>query len=293
MTYLNFVISGLVSGSLYALVAVGFNILYRPTRIFNMAQGDLVMLGALLGATALGSLGWSWPVVTVLTMVAVGLLALLENTIAIRPVLKRSSAATGWVISTLAFSMIIQNIMAPIFGPNPVKVTPPSGLSTVANNFGGILLSSYQVAVVVGVAVLLFGIERFYRTRVGRAILAIAEDRDAALLRGIDPVRLTRWSFLMGGAVAGLAGLMAAPLLLASLSLGPALLLKGFAAAAAGGIGNNRGALLAGLVIGLAEAGGGALFSPGYQLAAVFGVLLLILLVRPNGILGKGGARVV
>lgn len=258
-----------------------------------MAQGDLVMLGAMFGAVLLETLGWSWPVATVVALAAVGLIALLEEKVAIRPVLARSSAATGWVISTLAFSMIIQNVVGPIFGPNPRKVEPPPGLSMVANEIGGIRWSSYQVAVVVGVAVLLFAIERFYRTRIGRAILAIAEDRDAALLRGIDPVRLTRWSFLMGGAVAGLAGLMAAPLLLASLSLGPALLLKGFAAAAAGGIGNNRGALFAGLAIGLAEAIGGAVFAPGYQLAVVFGVLLVILLVRPQGILGKGGARVV
>ena len=293
MNWLNVVVSGLVSGSLYALVAVGFNVLYRPTRIFNMAQGDLVMLGALLGAVALGTLGWSWPVTVVATLLAVGALALVEERVAIRPVLRRNSGATGWVISTLAFSMIVQNIMAPVFGPNPRKVEPPPGLSMVANDLGGVLVSSYQVAVVVCVAVFLFGIEHFYRTRTGRAIRAIAEDRDAALLRGIDPARLTRWSFLMGGAVAAFAGLMAAPLLLASLSLGPALLLKGFAAAAAGGIGNNRGSLLAGLVIGLAEAFGGAVFSPGYQLAAVFGVLLVILLVRPQGILGKAGARVV
>ena len=291
--YVNFIISGLVSGSLYALVAVGFNVLYRPTRIFNMAQGDLVMLGAMIASVALGTMGWSWPVATLITLASVGLLALLEDRVAIQPVLARSSAATGWVISTLAFSMIVQNIAAPVFGPNPRKVEPPPGLSMIATDFGGVRISSYQVAIVVGVAILLFAIERFYSTRTGRAILAIAEDRDAALLRGIDPVRLTRWSFLMGGAMAGLAGLMAAPLLLASLSLGPALLLKGFAAAAAGGIGNNRGALLAGLAIGLAEAGGGAVFSPGYQLAVVFGVLLLILLVWPQGILGKGGARVV
>ena len=293
MIYLNVIFGGVVTGSLYALVAVGFNVLYRPTRIFNMAQGDLVMLGALLGAIALSTWGWPWPVAAVATMLAVGLLALLEERIAIRPVLKRSSTATGWVISTLGFSMIVQNIMAPIFGPNPRQVPPPMGLSIVANSYGGFLVSTYQIAVVVCVAVLLISIERFYRTREGRAILAIAEDRDAALLRGIDPSRLTRYSFFVGGAFAALAGLMAAPMLLASLSLGPALLLKGFAAAAAGGIGNNRGALVAGLVVGLAEAIGGSLFAPGYQLAVVFGVLLLILLARPQGIFGKGSGRVV
>jgi branched-chain amino acid transport system permease protein len=287
----NVIISGLVAGSLYALVAVGFNILYRATKIFNMAQGDFVMLGALVGAVALGSFGLSWPVATIVTLGFVGVIALLEERIAIRPIVARSGSS--WVISTLAFSMIIQNIVAPIFGPNPIKVEPPPGLSMAAMEFGDVRVSTYQLAVVIGTAVLLIGVERFYRTRTGRAILAIAEDRDAALLRGVRPARLTRWSFLLGGAIAALAGLMAAPLLLASISLGPTLLLKGFAAVAVGGVGNNRGALAAGLVIGLTEAIGGSLLSPGFQPAVVFGVLLLILLIRPQGLFGLSEARAV
>jgi len=141
--------------------------------------------------------------------------------------------------------------------------------------------------------VLLVGIERFYRTRTGRAILAMAEDRDSALLRGVDPTRLTRWSFLLGGALAAFAGVMAGPLLLASLTLGPQLLLKGFAAVAAGGVGNNKGALIAGVILGLAESAGGAMLAPGYQLAVVFGVLLIILMIRPHGLFGKQAARAV
>src|SRR5258708_22283910 len=119
------------------------------------------------------------------------------------------------------------------------------------------------VALVLGL-----GVEAFYGTRSGKAVLAVAEDRDAALLRGINPNRLSSWSFFLGGGVAALTGVLAAPVLYASTGLGPSLLLKGFAAAAAGGIGNNRGALLAGYIIGVVEAAAAPRLLPRYQLAA-------------------------
>ena len=141
--------------------------------------------------------------------------------------------------------------------------------------------------------VLVLGVEAFYGTRAGKAVLAVAEDRDAALLRGINPNRLSSWSFFLGGGIAALTGVLAAPVLYASTGLGPSLLLKGFAAAAVGGIGNNRGALIAGYVIGLAEAIAATVLSPGYQLAATFAAMLVILLIRPHGLFGRPEARAV
>ena len=119
----------------------------------------------------------------------------------------------------------------------------------------------------------------------------MAEDRDAALLRGIDPGRLSSWSFFLGGAFAAITGLLTSPILYASTGLGPALLIKGFEAAAIGGVGNNRGALIAGWVLGLAEALGGTMLSPGYQQASTFVLLLVILLIQPRGLFGLPEAR--
>lgn len=290
---LDLLVSGLTAGSLYALVAMGFNILYRPTNVFNFAQGDLVMLGAMFGATFVTLMGLPWFVGAALSMLAVAVLALVEERIAVAPVLNRSATGHGWVITTLAVSMIFANLVGLGWGPDPIAVTPPAPFSSETFEILGANISSYQIAVMAITVILVLGVEAFYGTRSGKAVLAVAEDRDAALLRGINPDRLSSWSFFLGGGVAALTGVLAAPLLYASTGLGPSLLLKGFAAAAVGGIGNNRGALLAGYIIGLAEVLAAATLSPGYQLAATFAVTLAILLVRPNGLFGQAEARVV
>jgi len=290
---LDLLVGALTAGSLYALVAMGFNILYRPTNVFNFAQGDLVMLGAMFGATFITLLGLPWFVGAALAMLAVAALALIEEKIAVAPVLSRSATGHGWVITTLAVSMIFANLVGLGWGPDPIAVPPPAPLSTETFELFGVNISSYQIAVMVITVVLVLGVEAFYGTRSGKAVLAVAEDRDAALLRGINPNRLSSWSFFLGGGVAALTGVLAAPVLYASTGLGPALLLKGFAAAAVGGIGNNRGALLAGYIIGIVEAVAAALLSPGYQLAATFAVMLAILLIRPHGLFGRAEARAV
>jgi branched-chain amino acid transport system permease protein len=290
---LDLLVGALTAGSLYALVAMGFNILYRPTNVFNFAQGDLVMLGAMFGATFITLLGLPWFVGAALAMLAVSALALVEEKIAVAPVLSRSATSHGWVITTLAVSMILANLVGLGWGPDPIAVRPPAPLSTDTFDLLGANVSSYQIAVMVVTVVLVLGVEAFYGTRSGKAVLAVAEDRDAALLRGINPNRLSSWSFFLGGGVAALTGVLAAPVLYASTGLGPSLLLKGFAAAAVGGIGNNRGALLAGYIIGIVEAVAAALLSPGYQLAATFAVMLAILLIRPHGLFGRAEARAV
>ncbi|TXL77567.1 branched-chain amino acid ABC transporter permease [Vineibacter terrae] len=290
---LDLIPAGLTAGSLYALVAMGFNILYRPTNVFNFAQGDLVMLGAMVGASVMALAGLPWLAGAAAAMLCVAVLALVEERVAVAPVLKRSAHGHSWVITTLAISMIIGNLVGRIWGPDPIAVKPPAPLSTETFYLLGMAVSSYQLALIAVTLLLVFGVEGFYRTRSGKAVMAVAEDRDAALLRGIDPDRLSRWSFFLGGAVAALTGILAAPLLYASTGLGPSLLLKGFAAAAVGGIGNNRGALLAGYIIGMAEAVGAAVLSPGYQLAMVFAVMLVILLIRPHGLFGSAEARTV
>jgi branched-chain amino acid transport system permease protein len=290
---LDVLVHGITNGSLYALVAVGFNILYRPTNVFNFAQGDLVMLGAMFSASLLGIAGMPWYAAAAIAIAGVAAIALLEERIAVAPILRRSATGTGWVITTLAFSLIVANMVGRVWGPDPILVKPPPPFSLDMFEVAGARISSYHIALVLLTAVLVLGVEQFYRTRAGKAVLAVAEDRDAALLRGIDPDRLSRWSFCLGGGFAALTGLLAAPLLYASTNLGPSLLLTGFEAAALGGIGNNRGALLAGYILGLAEASGAALLSPGYQQAVTFVLVLGILLVRPQGLFGQPEARTV
>ena len=284
---------GLVAGSLYALVAVSFNILYRPSNVFNFAQGELVMLGAMLFASATSLAGLPWVVAFIVTLVAVGLICLVEERIAVAPILARAQTGTAWVITTLAVSLIIANLVGRVWGPDPILVKPPAPLSMDSLDIAGLRLSSYEIALMLVTVLLVVVVEAAYRTLQGKAVMAVAEDREAALMRGIDPGKLGRWSFFIGGAFAAMTGIIAAPILYASTSLGPDLLLKGFAAAAVGSIGNNRGALLAGYIIGLTEASGAALLSPGYQEAVIFIVVLAVLLLRPEGLFGHPSARTV
>jgi branched-chain amino acid transport system permease protein len=286
-------VAGLTAGSLYCLVAVSFNILFRPTKVFNFAQGDLVMLGSMASALLISQRGWPWGLALPAAMAAVAALALLEERIAVAPVLRRSSHGTAWIITTLAFAMIVANIVGKVWGPEPIVVPAPAPLSTEMLPLAGSGVSSYQIALVLLTLALVAGIERLYRSLWGKAALAVAEDRDAALLRGIDPRVISRWSFALGGAFAALAGALAAPVLSASTTLGVMLLLKGFAAAAIGGLGSNRGALLAGFMIGLVEAASAMLLSPGYHNAVMLLLVLAVLLVRPGGLFGAVEARVV
>ncbi|MEU5990409.1 branched-chain amino acid ABC transporter permease [Spirillospora sp. NPDC047418] len=283
-------VAGLVFGSLYGLVAMGFNVLHRPTNVVNFAQGELIMIGAMLmAATPIGGLPWGIAVLCVMAVVAVVTLA--EERVAVTPVLRRSSHAAGWVITTLAFSLLIAEAAGRLWTDQPSTVAPPWPLSMDVNHVAGFRFSSYQVAVVAAAVAVVLLLGLLDRSRLGTALRAVAADRDGARLRGIDPRSLTRRSFLLGGALAGLTGVLAAPLLLASVTMGLGLLIKGFAALAVGGIGDNRGVLVAGWVLGTVEAAGAAYASPGSQSVVLFAAMLLILLVRPNGLRGLAVQR--
>jgi branched-chain amino acid transport system permease protein len=291
--WIDVIVSGLTAGSLYCLVAVGFNILYRPTKVFNFAQGDLVMVGSMASALLMTQLRWPWMAAFAAAIAAVALLAMLEERVAVAPVLRRSSGGTAWIITTLAVAMIMTNVVGKIWGADPIVVPAPAPLSTEMLPLAAINISSYQVALIVLTVLLVLVVELLYGSLWGKAAMAVAEDRDAALLRGIDPVSISRWSFALGGAFAALTGALASPVLSASTTLGGMLLLKGFAAAAIGGLGSNRGALLAGFAIGLAEAASAMLLSPGYHNAVMLVLVLAILLARPGGLFGSLEARTV
>lgn len=286
-------VRGLTNGSIYALLAVSFNIMYRPTNVFNFAQGDLAMLGAMLMATLLAGGRLPWYVAGGVTVGAVAVLAVLEEGVAVAPTLRRSSRGATWVITTLAVSMILENLADRAFGPDPMSVAPPPPFTLGTFTLAGVRLSSYNVGLIGLTLVAVFAVERFYRTLAGRAVLAVAEDRDAALLRGIDPRRLSAWSFLIGGAFAAFTGIAAAPFLYASTLLGTGLLLKGFEVAALGGVGSNWGALAAGCIVGVSESLTATMLSPGLQDAVTFVLVLCLLLRWPRGLLGQREARVV
>ena len=289
---LSVVVHGLIAGCLYALAGISLNILYRPTNTFNFAQGDLIMIGAMVCAALLGVSHLPWYLAALLSIALVAAISWAEYFIAVAPMIKRRHGV-GWIISTLSVSLILQDLVGKLFGPDPRIVKPPPPITTEFHSFGPLEISGYQVLVVVFTALMVIATGWFYTRRTGRAVIAVAEDSEAALLRGIDPNRLSWLSFLVGGIMAAVIGILAAPMLYASSALGPQLLLKGFEAVAVGGVGSNRGAVIAGCVLGIVEAVSGALLTPGYQNAATFVVVLAILLLRPSGLIGSSNARMV
>jgi branched-chain amino acid transport system permease protein len=286
-------VTGLTAGSIYALVGISVNIVYRPTNIFNLAQGNLVMLGGLVCASALTVLALPWYAAALLAIILVGLIAFATDLVAVAPVLSRPRGGHGWLVTTLAVGLIIENLVGKIVGPDPMRIPPPPPLDLHPFAFGPFVINSYQVGLLVIVALIVVGLEFFYATRTGRAIMAIAEDRDASLLRGIDPRQLARLSFFVSGIVAALAGILAGPIFYASVGLGGSLLIRGFEAAAVGGIGSDRGAIVSGLLLGIVEAYAATMLAPGYQDTATLVFALVVLLLRPQGLMGRTYLRAV
>ena len=287
-------VQGLVAGCIYALTGLTLNVIYRPTNVFNFSQGALVMIGAMLFAWLVAGSRMSWYLAAMLAVGAVGLISLVIWLVAISPILRRPSGhGAGWIISTLAVTLILEDAVGKLVGPDPRIVPPPPPMTMQFHQILGTDVSSYQAMVVVVMLLTVATMGWFYSRRTGAAILAIAEDRDAAMLRGIDPGRLGLLSCVVGGAMAGFVGILAAPMMYASVSLGPMLLIRGFEAVAIGGTGSVRGVVLGGCILGIFEAIGSSLMSPGYQSAATFALLLLILLVRPQGLFGTTTARVI
>ncbi|MEO3997307.1 branched-chain amino acid ABC transporter permease [Mesorhizobium sp. CAU 1732] len=292
--FLALLVNGIAIGSIYAMVGVGLNIAYKPTNVFNLAQGEFVMLGAMLGWVLMTQFSVGWVVGSAVIMLAMGLLGAFEERVAVAPHFKAGSHHHGWLISTLAFSIIIINIADQVFHADPRFVPPIPGLSLDTRFLGPISFNTHQLAVVAVVVLSIFIVEHIYRkTLVGKAISAVSEDRDGARLNGINPFHLTMLSFMAGAAYCAFAGILAAPLVLASTSLGLLLLVKGFMAMALGGVGSNWGTLLGGIFIGCIESLSSIMLTTGYRQLLLLAVLLLVLLIRPFGLFGSAPGRTV
>lgn len=288
------VVNGIAIGTIYAMVGIGLNMSYKPTNVFNLAQGEFVMLGAMLTWLMISGAGLAWVVAAAAVMLLVGVLGMLEERIAVAPHFKAGEHSHGWLTSTLAFSIIIINLADQAFRADPRFVPPVPGTDTGARMIAGITFSTHQLAVVVIAVASIVALDWFYRrTLIGKSISAVAEDQDGARLNGINPLHITMLSFGAGAAYCALAGILAAPLLLASTSLGLALLVKGFMAMAVGGVGSNWGTLFGGVLIGCIESVGSLYMSTGTRQLLLLLVLLAILLARPQGLLGRPQGRTV
>lgn len=282
--FVNAVITGIAVGAVYGLIAIGYTVVFNTTRVFNLAQGDLVMVGVLFSYWALDVRGWPQLVAVILVLLVVPAVSLIEERVAVRPFLGRSRDNIGWFISTLAFGLILETIVVRLYGDNPPRPVR-SPLSSAPIHIGIIRTRPQLLLAVAVLTIVTVAIELFYRrTWTGRAMRATADDREIAALRGIDPRRMSLIAFAIGGLLAGIAGFVVAPIVYADVTIGLVYSIKGFIALAIGGFGSIRGAIIGALAIGIAEQLWDLYFDPRYEIVASFALLMLILTVRPTGL---------
>ncbi len=279
---LQFLAAGLTSGSIYALVALGFSIVFLASRVINFAQGEFVMIGG-MAASSLVSVGMPLAAAMAIAVAIAAAVGLVLEKLAI----ERASRAdvTTLVIITIGASMLLRGIAQIGWGQGIRSLPPISGEQPIA--IGGATILPQSLWVLGTTIAIVAALSWFFgRTRLGRAMLATAHNRLAAQLVGIDVKLVLFASFGLAAALGAVAGMLIAPIGFTSYDTGVMLGLKGFAAAILGGIGNFHGAIFGGLLLGLLESLGAGFVSSAYKDAIAFVVLLGVLFVRPDGILG-------
>ncbi len=280
-----FIVSGLTTGSIYALIALGFCIIHNATGIVNFTQGDFVSLGGLVMFTLLLRMGapliFSF-ILAVLTVTAVG--ALVER-LAIRPA--KSRAVIILIFITIGVSILMRGIFKVLWGKNQMGLPPFSGETPITFFGATVLPQNLWIFLITFIAVATLHFF-FSRTRVGKAMRAASFNPRAAALMGVNINQMVLLSFALSAALGATAGIIIVPITTLSYEIGVMLGLKGFAAAVLGGYGNSFGAVLGGLLLGVLESLGAGVISSTYKDVIAFGILLLVLFIKPSGILGHG-----
>lgn len=280
--------SGITIGSIYALVALGFLIIYNATGIVNFAQGEFVMLGGMIAVTCHEVLHFPMLLTFAAAVLIVTVIGALFELLFIHPL--RNPSVLGLIMITVAGSILMRGIAMFLWGKEEHGIPTFSGNEPV-RLFGASI--SPQALWILGImcAVLLALYLIFTRTLAGKAMRAVAADRTAAHLAGIPVRRIVLLSFAVSAGIGGIAGVILTPMTLMAFDRGTPLALKGFSAAVVGGLGNPAGAVIAGLSIGLVESYGAGLISSHYKDVFALVILLLVLFLKPDGLFSKRTKR--
>jgi branched-chain amino acid transport system permease protein len=291
MELLDTLLRGLQTGAIYGLVALGLNVVFAATNVFNFAHGELVMLGAMAGVLLWTEADVPLVPAFLLALLITGLLAALTEIVAVRPAV-RFQAASVWVLSTFGMAIVIQTLTTIVVtaepGSPPSRPFPSFWPGPESLQLGSLTVSVPRLMMIPAVLVVTGALVWFMRaTATGRGLGAVADDREAAQMRGLPVARLAVTAFVIGGLVAGFAGFLAGPITQASVDTGLALTLKGFMAAAIGGIPHLGGALAGGMLLGIVEQAAVTYGDSQLQAPVALVVVLLVLLVRPQGLVGR------
>ena len=287
MSFLSYLINGISLGSIYAIIALGYTMVYGIARMLNFAHGDIIMVGGFAIFTMVSTLGLPAPLGILTAVVICTVLGVTIERVAYKPLRGASSLAV--LITAIGVSYLLQNLALLIFGSNARQFTSVVTVPGLKLAGGALSISGETIVTILSCIVIMVCLTQFInRTKVGQAMLAVSEDQGAATLMGIDVNRTIAITFAIGSALAAIAGALlfsAYPSLTPYTGSMPGI--KAFVAAVFGGIGSIPGALIGGVLLGVIENLSKAYISSQLSDAIVFSVLIIVLLVRPTGILGK------
>ncbi len=287
MSFLSYLINGISLGSIYAIIALGYTMVYGIAKMLNFAHGDIIMVGGFTTFTVVSTMGGN-PILGVLAAVAVcTILGVTIERVAYKPL--RGASPLAVLITAIGVSYLLQNVALLLFGSNSKQFTSVVEVPALKLAGGQLSISGVTIVTIVSCIVIMVGLTTFInKTKMGQAMLAVAEDKGAATLMGIDVDRTIGVTFAIGSALAAVAGVLlcsAYPSLTPYTGSMPGI--KAFVAAVFGGIGSIPGAMIGGIILGVIENLSKAYISSQLSDAIVFSVLIIVLLVRPTGILGK------
>jgi branched-chain amino acid transport system permease protein len=285
--FLQFLFSGITVGAVYAMVALGFTIIYNASDVINFAQGEFVMLGG-MATVFIAAAGVPLPLAALLAVILASLVGIALYKLAIEPA--RGASVVTLIIITIGASIFLRGIAQVVFDKQFHRLPAFSGDAPIV--IGGATLLPQSLWVFGGGAIIVAGLYWFFnRTVLGKSVLATSFNRLAALLVGIHVGRVLTLSFALSAAIGAVAGVLVTPITFTSYDVGIMLALKGFASAILGGIGNPIGAVAGGLLVGIAEAMGAGYISSDYKDAVAFLIILDVLFFMPRGLFGTAATE--
>lgn len=288
MSFISYLVNGISLGSVYAIIALGYTMVYGIAKMLNFAHGDVIMVGGYIAFTAMMSFGGN-PILAVLAAIVVcTVLGIAIETVAYRPLLEAASPLAV-LITAIGVSYLLQNVVLLIFGSNPKSFQSVVRFPDLKLAGGSLIITGTTMVTILSCIVIMIVLTLFInRTKMGQAMLAVSEDKGAAQLMGINVNGTIALTFAIGSGLAAIAGVLlcsAYPSLTPYTGSMPGI--KAFVAAVFGGIGSIPGAMIGGILLGIIEILGKAYISSQLADAIVFAVLIIVLLVKPTGLFGK------
>lgn len=287
MSFVSYILNGISLGSVYAIIALGYTMVYGIAKMLNFAHGDIIMVGSYVAFIAINSMGLPVPVSILLSVVVCTVLGMVIERVAYKPLRHASKLAV--LITAIGASYFLQNVALLIFGANTKSFTSIVGNGSVQLAGGALSVTMVTIVTVIACVVIMIGLMAFMKySKAGHAMLAVSEDDGAAQLMGINVNATIALTFAIGSGLAAIAGVLlcsAYPSLTPYTGSMPGI--KAFVAAVFGGIGSIPGAFIGGILLGIIEILGKAYISSQLADAIVFAVLIVVLVVKPTGLLGK------